>query len=225
MIAQPQSKPLVLLPAAGFGTRVGSPPAKELLPDLQNRPLIDFALEQALAREWPVHVITRAEKHSLLEHLATWQARGLVISIQLVGPTKEWPETLLLSKPFWRENNLVVLPDTRYEPLNIWDEMLTAQQKTSAEAVYAVCESTDFSRASSWGVIAADPFRLCEKPQQALAESANSYLFWGLMMFEKSAGESLLQAHLASTFDHQWKPVAARVQLVRLQSFVDLTRS
>lgn len=214
---------MVLLPAAGLGTRVGSPPAKELLPDLQNRPLIDFALEQAFAREWPVHVITRAEKRSLLEHLATWQDRGLDVSIQLVELTKEWPETLLLSRPFWRENNLVVLPDTRYEPLDIWDEMLRVQQKMAA-AVYAVCESQDFSNISSWGVIESDPFRLCEKPQHLLSKSENSYLIWGLMMFEKSAGEALLQAHLESTFDHQWKALAAEVHLVRLQSFIDLTR-
>lgn len=190
------------------------------MPDPEGRPLIDFALAQALNRDWPVHIITREEKRPLIQHLKTWQARGLEISWQFVSATREWPETLLLAKSFWRERNLVVLPDTRYLPLDIWDQM-QSQSEVESDVTYAVMESEDLKVASSWGVLRFQPFSLCEKPQEILPPS---YLFWGLMLFRKHVGQALLEAHLESTFDHQWKALQIKADQVRLIDFADLTR-
>lgn len=188
--------------------------------DPEGRPLIDFALEQALKRNWPVHIITREEKQPLIQHLQAWKCRGLQISWQFVSATKEWPETLLLSKPFWQERNLVVLPDTRYLPLDIWDQMQT-QQDVGVDVTYAVMESDDLKSASSWGVLRFEPFSLCEKPREVLPPR---YFFWGLMLFRKHVGQDLLEAHFESTFDHQWKALQVKATQVRLIDFTDLTR-
>lgn len=200
---------------------MGSPLVKELMPGPSGSPLIDFALEQAFDRDWPVHVITREEKRPLIEHLQAWQKKGCKISWQFVGVTKEWPETLLQSEAFWQESNLVVLPDTIFEPKNIWDEMQTRLDENTS-ACYAVLESQDYAKAKTWGVIDQGPFRLCEKPQENFA---SPYLAWGLMMFRRKMGKTLLQAHLESTFDHQWKSFPAeKIQIVKLSKFKDLTR-
>ena len=102
------SKPLLLLPAAGFGTRVGSPNAKEIFFGANGGPLIEASLHQARLRDWAVHVITRKEKTDLLNYLKEYQNKyfnpdqvdGFNISIQIIEPSREWPDTLLKSKDY-----------------------------------------------------------------------------------------------------------------------------
>jgi hypothetical protein len=126
----------------------------------------------------------------------------------------------LQSENFRQEINLVVLPDTVYEPRDIWDQMLT--KLTQASACYAVCESANGIDASTWGVVRENPFQFCEKPQEHFA---SPYLYWGLMMFRRKIGKALLPSHLQSTFDHQWKSFSdEKISLARLSKFQDLTR-
>lgn len=207
-------KPLVLIPAAGFGTRMGSPHAKELLPGPDGRPLIENALRQAQERHWPVHVITRKEKTQLIQFLERY--KELEISIQLIESSREWPDTLLQSQSVWRERNLLCLPDTVYDPPAIWDSLV----ESSAEIAAAVFEPGDFSK---WGVmkISDGSFELCEKPQI----QKPSMKAWGLLCFSKKRGQDLLQAQLESTFDHQWRKLSGRIELFSLKSFKDLTRT
>jgi hypothetical protein len=208
-------KPLVLLPAAGFGTRVGSPEAKELMLGPQGRPLIDSALEQAAVRSWPVHVITRKEKRSLIQYLQS--KNDIEISIQVIEPSREWPDTLFKSKPFWRERNLLCLPDTQYAPLSIWDRLASSQAPLAA----AVFSPPAFDK---WGVLRkADSNRLeiCEKPQ----DQREQMRAWGLLSFTKAIGEALFSAQLESTFDHQWKSLTIESEFFELDAFEDLTRA
>lgn len=208
-------KPLVLLPAAGFGTRVGSPESKELMLGPQGRPLIDHALEQAAVRSWPVHVITRKEKHSLIQYLQSLS--DLEISIQVIEPSREWPDTLLQSKPFWNERNLLVLPDTQYAPLSVWDSLGSSQAPLSA----AVFSPKNFEK---WGVLRKSTggiLEVCEKPR----DHRPGMKAWGLLCFEKSVGENIFSAQLKSTFEHQWKELEIVSEFFDLESFEDLTRS
>ena len=87
----------IIIPAAGFGTRVGSPEAKEMLILQDQQPLIDFAIQLAKENQAVAHVITRKEKKSLIAHLQNQTA----VNIQLIEPSKEWPDTILKSKDFW----------------------------------------------------------------------------------------------------------------------------
>lgn len=93
--------PTVLIPAAGFGKRVGSPSAKELLPDEDGQPIIAWALRQVAKRGWHAHVITRPAKQPLLEYLEKQKNNGLSLSIQLIEGSSEWPDSLLQSRQHW----------------------------------------------------------------------------------------------------------------------------
>ncbi len=89
-----QSHGLILIPAAGYGTRMGSPPAKEILhaPDTQS-PLIERALSLTKKLGCRAHVITRKEKTSLIEYVIDYSNHNhLETTIQIVNPTREWPE-------------------------------------------------------------------------------------------------------------------------------------
>lgn len=213
------SKPLVLIPAAGFGTRVGSPPAKELLPGPSGSPLIAFGLEQARLRGWPVHVITRAEKTELIAYLEAYRQQwGLELAIQIIDPSREWPDTLLQSEPSWHEKNLLCLPDTVFEPLGVWDRLAGS----SADIAAAVFDPPDFS---VWGVFRQDSSGLsvCEKPSSSSV--ADGDRAWGVLCWRRESGLALLRAQLESGRDHQWKKIAASLEFFPLSSFDDVTRS
>ncbi|PIS11108.1 MAG: hypothetical protein COT73_05870 [Bdellovibrio sp. CG10_big_fil_rev_8_21_14_0_10_47_8] len=213
---------MVLIPAAGFGTRVGSPEAKELLPGPGGLPLIQNSLDQARKRGWPVHVITRAAKKNLIQFLENYKMQHqMEISIQLVEPTKEWPDSVLSSRPYWRKINLMILPDTDYEPKSIWDDLVQSLRQGLAHVAAGVFEVQDFS---VWGVLGAtaDPssFKVCEKPQNT--ETGNQA--WGILAFTLEAGQDLLQAQLKSTQDHAWREIQHPLSRHSLSSFQDLTR-
>ncbi len=204
----------VLVPAAGFGKRAGSPPAKELLPDPETgRPLIEFALERAREANAEPLVITRSAKVELVAALVEYGVETLSIE-----PSREWPDTLLQAEAQWCEHNLVLLPDTRYAPLDAAEKMFRAL-KGGADVVYATFDVEDFS---TWGVIAksGEAWSLAEKPAAASAGA----MAWGIFGFQRGAGRALLEAKLESTVDHNWKLLRGEVATINLNSFVDLTR-
>jgi dTDP-glucose pyrophosphorylase len=214
------NKPLVLIPAAGFGTRVGSPPAKELFKSPNGSPLIAFGLDQARRRGWPVHVITRKEKTELIQYLQAYREKwSLELEIQLIEPSREWPDTLLKSEPYWREKNLLCLPDTIFEPIEIWDR-LVATETDMAAATFKV---DDFSK---WGVFRfhenCNEISICEKPRQDSTVSSDTA--WGILCWNEASGRKLLSAQLESSQDHAWKKLGLSLQCFELQRFEDVTR-
>jgi dTDP-glucose pyrophosphorylase len=210
-------KPLVIIPAAGFGIRVGSPPAKELLPGLDGSPLIAFGLEQARRRHWPVHVITRPEKTELIQYLEDYSASfGLSLFIQRISPQREWPDTILQSRQFWREKNILCLPDTVFEPVEIWDSLVQSQANVSA----AVFRPEDLS---VWGTLRPHADRLleiCDKPSNSRAAD----LAWGILSWKKESGLELFNQISQSSRDQQWKSLNSIYEIFELKSFQDLTR-
>ncbi|MEZ0391377.1 MAG: hypothetical protein ACAH59_04125 [Pseudobdellovibrionaceae bacterium] len=206
-------KPLLLIPAAGFGRRVGQPPAKELLPDPSGRPLIERALKQAQARGWPVHVITRDEKMGLIQFLRDFS--GVEIQVQVIEPSREWPETVLKSRKYWRERNILCLPDTVFSPEGVLDSLASSKFPLAVAAF----ETSEYS---TWGVMKTknSGIEICEKP----IEARSGMRAWGLISFEPFAGEKLFEAQLESTFDHQWKELPIGAEFFSLETFSDLTR-
>lgn len=204
--------PLILIPAAGYGTRVGRPAAKELLVGSDGRAMILGPLEISQTLKWPALVITREDKRELIEFI---ESLGRVdVQIQRIQATQDWPETILRSQDHWRKRNFVLLPDTEWEPLSILNQMFKAKE----DVVIATHEVEDLG---TWGVMkkVANGLAICEKPKDLGPGRA-----WGVFGFTRDAGASLLEAQSLSTVDHEWRLLNLSAQEFLLRQFRDLTR-
>ena len=208
--------PRVILPAAGFGRRVGSPESKELLPLRDGEPLIKQALEMSLDRGWPVTLITRPEKKSLLKYVESFVGKGLEVSLCIICETKEWPHSILKSELSWNEWNLVVLPDTEFAPMGVWDEMW----KTADENCDLVAATHAVEDSSGWGVLSPTENGLRIGEKQSGSKEA-----WGLYMFRNEWGNRILSAQLESFQENIWIELeGCRAKTLGLDLFRDLTR-
>jgi hypothetical protein len=184
----------LLVPAAGFGKRVGSPTAKELL-ILKNevKPLIEWSLELSKKYQLPAVIISREDKVDLNNYLASI-SRKYMLEICLITSSQEWPDTILQAEAHWAEKNIVMLPDTRFGPEVILEKMNTILTKD--RFVFATFEAEILN---TWGVIRND------KNKSFIAEKPNVYKTtdqaWGLFGFQKDSGKKLLTAMLQSKGD------------------------
>ena len=210
----------ILIPAAGYGRRLGSPAAKELLSlSGSGKTLIEEALDLVASFGFSTVVITRKDKVEVIAYFKNkkqeerWGARLELLGIDF---SSEWPDTLLKSQHLWGPRNLVLLPDTVFRPQNILAQM--DEQLKVVDAVFATHVVDD---GKNWVVIQrrGEDFWLCEKPQGIASAQA-----WGLFVFQKHAGQILLQNMLESTFDHQWRKLPSKVQFLELEGFRDLAR-
>lgn len=213
---QSPDTPLVILPAAGYGRRVGSPESKEMLPLRNSQPLIDQALEKCIELKWPMLLVTREEKKSLIDHVESYVKKGLVLSICFVGATEDWPDSLLQSQSHWKEWNLVVLPDTEYEPKNIWQRMWSS---VGPNMDLIVAQHT-VDDSKNWGVLKAENTGL--KVGEKLSGEKK---VWGLFMFNQLWGAQILSAQLESQKKSSWFCIeGCGVRTHELDFFKDLTR-
>ena len=209
-------KPLIIIPAAGFGTRVGSPNSKELLPHpVTGKPLIEASLNLANERQWPVLVITREEKTELIAYLKNFE----FVQIMTIKPSKEWPDSLLASQPKWHLKNILLLPDTEWEKTKVLD--LIDDELTYHQVALGVFTTDDYT---PWGVVntQSDFYHFCEKPQDA--HQFAHLKAWGLIGFQKNIGEKLFEKLLTSTLNHQWQQLELKPSFIELDYFKDLTR-
>lgn len=209
----------VLIPAAGFGARVGTPPAKELFPDPKTRkPLIEFSLDIAKSLDAQARVITRKDKTVLIEALKKYKNA----EVFLIEASKEWPDTLLQSEPCWSDFNVVILPDTRFLPINAVSDIFS-ELEMGADLAFAVFPVDDYS---TWGVLAKnkDTWHICEKPSNLDCLKFEIVNAWGIFGFKKEFGKELLTKMLESGFDHKMRPIQKIVKTIPLEMFKDLTR-
>ncbi len=208
---------LIVIPAAGFGTRMNVPTnkSKEMLGDPynDNKPLIQWTLD--LVKDYSKVVITREEKTDLIDYLAEQQIFTLLIN----DTTKEVPNTILYSKEHWEEKNILVFSDTRFTPSII--EQIDKELETY-DLVFPVFPVEDVRL---WGKVLLDPFT--QRPLATVEKEEIKFklegLAWGLIGFKKSIGEKLFQAYLNKeyfTFPKNWK-----VKVLKLESFKDITRT
>ncbi len=203
--------PLVLLPAAGFGRRNGSPPAKELfLHPKKNRPLIEVALKNCDHLNYQAHVILRSEKKELKNFLLQSRYRP---QIQEVSPTEEWAATVLLSQAHWHHHNLLYLPDTEFEPLDILKDMV--HSLTTTPVSFGVFEVDD---PSLWGTIKGST--IGEKARGPKGPA----VAWGVIGFTKEYGVQLFETILEAYRSRTYQPLSLEPKLFSLKSFDDLTR-
>ncbi len=209
-----QIKPLLLIPAAGYGRRVGSPPIKELLPHpVTKEPLFNKISYYKNKYQLPVHVITRKEKLALID-----LAKHEEMSVQVIEPSLEWSDTLRQSEPNWHEDNILVLPDVEFSPESALIEI--TKQLVNHDIVFA---TFDVEKMQSWGCLRQinGKWQIAEKPKEP-----DSGLAWGLIGFKKHVGLKLWQSILQSHLESKWQDLPqASIGFVRLDSFVDLTRS
>lgn len=203
----------IIIPAAGFGTRARSLGSKELLPLYNQEPIIKKALDASAHFGYRSHVITRSEKLDLIAFLESFPHADM----QIINPSREWPDSILQSAPFWASKNIILLPDTLWSPLDLIERISLALDQ--AQVVPATFSPSDLS---SWGVFKThqDYFELCEKP----SDGHDHATAWGILGFRKEAGEELFKAILESSLDHMWKKTKLSFKPVTLEHFEDVTR-
>ncbi len=222
----------VLIPAAGYGRRMGSPAAKELLysTDLQMT-FIDHAIR--LAHSWqatPI-VVTRADKTELIEYLRANCADQ--IRLHLIEGSVEWADTCVQSISLLAEHSVLLLPDTQFSPADIGLSLFAAL--TDAE-ISAACFSP--ASLSTWGAIATskDGLLICEKPKSPpvctdhpgaplVYDGYENAKAWGLLGFRKGRAHELFSKISRSHEEHStWQKLECTYKELPLNHFVDLTR-
>lgn len=218
-------KTLIIVPSAGFGTRIGMTPnsSKELLvdPNNDNKPLIEWCLDLTPQDQYDHVIITREAKQDLIDYLCQENKQIFTTLINKDDESKEWPNSVLQSKIHWTESNILVLPDTRFQPTSIIKD-IEKELQNGADLVFAIHKVDDVRQ---WGKVFLDPFSgkpltTQEKPN---IEFKLEGLAWGVVGFKSKIGEELFQAYLERktlTFPKTWK-----VKVLELQSFKDITRN
>lgn len=209
--------PTVLIPAAGFGTRVGSPPAKELLlrPN-SGEPLIQAPLMWAQERHWNAVVITRRDKQLLIDFLTL---QFPMVKLCLVDSTPDWTTTMSLSHAYWTNKNILILPDVEFSPVDVLDQI-----NIGLDDHDVMVGSHSVSDCQNWGFlrkISAHLFEVSEKPNKALRAEERA---WGVLGFRGSIGHSLFESQRQSQREDSPKVLEGRLGECPLDHFRDLTR-
>jgi len=201
----------MIIPAAGFGTRVGMAPnqSKELLFGLDGRPMIEFSLRLAETSGLVPVVITREEKLDLLGYL---HKRGGV-EVHVIEPQGEWPDTILSSAHLWGDINILCLPDTVFSPAAKVVKCMILGHQHWGHDVSAACHAVNDP--SNWGIVSGRT--ITEKPQIKGPSHA-----WGLLGWKEAAGRDLF-LNLRERGRTYFVP-GKFTGNYKLDSFTDLTR-
>lgn len=168
-----------IIPAAGFGTRMGMKidESKELLIDPEtNAPIIQYSLDLCNKYNLEPVVVTRAEKRDLIDYCD----RQHVLT-QIIVPEGEWMNTVLMSSNYWDRDNILILPDTRFNPTDVILEM-KKDLELGARTSIALHKVPD---ADKWCIVRS--YTLMEKPKCYPGEQ---YAF-GLIAFTKAEGRAI----------------------------------
>lgn len=176
------NKYTAIIPCAGFGTRMKmeSHEAKELLPDENGNVTIEWSLNICKEHNIEPIIITRPEKEEFNEYLDDKNIKYVFDEGKSIGVS------LLKSKKYWSEYNIMILPDTRFEYPNNFFENMFKCMKIGNDCTFALFEVEDHS---NWGIICDNTFY--EKPKRLFSKQDNAYA-WGTFGFKKSYGETLL---------------------------------
>lgn len=203
------SNSLCIIPCAGVGSRMNMPfnKSKELLIDpCTHEPIIKWSLDLCRKHHIEPLVITRKEKTDLIDYLAQQGVKTLIIE-----PSGEWPNSILASEHLWKENNLLLLPDTRFSPENSLKRVEDALE-LSKPVVFALHKVDDVSK---WGCI--EEFCYTEKPKKTSEGWA-----WGLIGFQKDYGAILFNDMAIPKTSNSH---VEETNFLFLDKFVDLTRT
>ncbi len=198
---------LAIIPCAGLGSRMGMPlnQSKELLLDTRNnKPLIEWHLNLCKSNKLDPLIITRPEKIDLIEYCIKNKINHIISQ-----PGKEWMDTVELSRPYWYENNILLLPDTRFQPKCIIKSIKQSLQ-FGCSTVFALHKVQDISK---WGYVT--DYGYCEK-----LPFNNSGHAWGILGFKKNTDIFKNMSHRGIFNPHKNK-----TNFLFLNEFYDITRT
>ena len=140
----------MIIPAAGWGRRVGSPASKELWPHPRYPQQSYLSVAVALAEQLQLKplVLSRDSKKELNQ----WLHSSLSADEFLIMPeTREWVDTLLGSAAYWETKNILFLPDAWFEPAKkALQEIVSALD--DVEWAWGM-HQVPLSEVASWGVL------------------------------------------------------------------------
>jgi dTDP-glucose pyrophosphorylase len=174
-----------IIPCAGFGTRMKMPSheAKELIPDENGNPTIEWSLNICKKYDIEPIIVTRPEKEEFNTYLDDKNIKYVFDEGKSVGVS------LLKSKPHWGDYNIILLPDTRFDYDDKFFINIFKSMKAGNDSMFALFNVTDYH---NWGIICNNTFY--EKPKRIFTEEDNAFA-WGVISFTKEYGETLLNSY------------------------------
>ena len=206
------SKIKCILPCAGLGTRMGmkNNEAKELLLDpTYQTPIIDYSLKICKDQGFTPVIISRKEKREFNRYVSG-KAELLIIE-----PRGEWMDSILQSKDLWEEKNILILPDTRFRPIDEASKLVKDLDFCNLSFGLHFVKHTQ-----NWGIVKQidmKTYDVIEKPKDNIFCSTA----WGIVAFKPEQGEQLFEGFRTK---NQWFRVE-NASCAYLQSFKDITRT
>lgn len=195
-----------IIPCAGYGTRMGMAQneSKEMLLDTTGKPVIQYSLDLCKLYDLEPLIITRKDKGDLIEYISD------KANVHIIHPFGEWPNTILCSQGLWSENNIMLLPDTRFTPDSVIADM-KYQLHMGCQSVIAI---HDVEEPNKWCVV--EDYHLVEKSQTTKSTKA-----MGIIGFKKSEGHNLFK-----TLNKRGEYYRLlNTGFVKLETFKDITRT
>lgn len=204
---------VAIIPCSGYGTRMGMLPhqSKEMMYDKKyNEYVIDYSLDLCYRTGLDPLVISRKDKDDLNSYLIKEGHTPLHIE-----DGTEWYDSILKSYDYWSDNNIVILPDTR------WDN----SQRSIEHVKYCLEElnkpmvigTLSIKDVTKWCLV--DNGCLIEKPSGYYGEKT-SHLAAGLFSFTKNNGYDLFNSFNRK----EYYKMPNNTQFVKLENFHDITR-
>ncbi len=205
-----------IIPASGYGIRMNlsSNISKEMLTDPNTgKPLIAHTLELCKRFDLEPVVITRKSKQDLILYCSN--KTELIV---LDEAPSEWPGSILAAQKAWGDHNILLLPDTRFSPIECLESVIMSLKQPSIEFVFA---SHKVDNLSQFGMIEyqkdTKQLLVCEKPK--ITTSGNA---WGIIGF-KNNGKSV---NLFNVYSERNKFLYLKnFDIVNLTNFKDITRN
>lgn len=197
------AKTKAIIPCAGFGTRMGMWPdeSKEMLKDDGNY-IIDYSLNLCKSFDLEPLIITRKEKKDLKKYIKKLGVESIDIEVE-----GEWYNSVLKSESHWSKDNILILPDTRFNSINVIKDIKKGLELGN-NAVLALHKVDDPTK---WGIV--HDYAIWEKPFMLFPKMA-----WGLIGFKQTYGYYLFDTMSSSSVPLE------NVGFTYLKSFIDITR-
>jgi hypothetical protein len=167
-------------------------------------PPLDGVLKVARSTGWPLILVTRPENkihiddHSLQKEWVFAKA------------TASWPESVLMSQPFWADANLLLLPGLDLRPDNVVIDIVNNLKKFDIS--YGLYESQNIK--------AHGHVEIGEKQIQICDGYKKHGLPWGLLAFRKSVGRMLFESMISAAADHEIKTLPFKATKTTLNNYI-----
>ena len=199
----------IIIPAAGYGTRLGIWDSKELFRVSFKSRLIDYSLDHVvhgLLQGFPpgnvrVVVVIRPHKFRVLDYVR-WRLPSIAVyGVRFDCRYHEWPGSIYSARRYFSEFNLVLLPDsfiTLSHHHRLQSETgrylldLTETALAEYNVVMGVKSCRDRTRLCCLGAVFVDQNGIVRACQDKPAEDFDKYNgFWGFFGFRGSVGAAI----------------------------------